>query len=108
MIASYNQVGGSSSIPDTCSGDGWFTITANAAPNLDGCFVDTEEDRPDGSLAYTVTGTTGNAEIVVFSLVADDGDVSLRVCWLMTILSVWFYLVPLDICRVSIQPYVSV
>lgn len=70
-------VGGPTSSSETCSGDGSFTITASAAPHLDGCFEDAGVTTGDGSVFYTVASVTaGNAEVVVFSGENDNGDVS--------------------------------
>lgn len=74
MIASAKQVvaGGPPSVADTCSGDGSFTITANAAPNLDGCFKDTGLSTE----VYTVSGTDTQSEVAVLALETDGGNVS--------------------------------
>lgn len=61
---------------NTCSGDGYFTITANSAPQLNDCFKGTGEP-PDGvSAAYTVSGVVDTPEVTVFSLEDSDGNVS--------------------------------
>lgn len=78
MIASTRQVTVTEppTRSNTCSGDGAFTITANSAPQLDGCFKGTGEP-PDGvSAAYTVSGVVDTPEITVFSLEDTDGNVS--------------------------------
>ena len=72
----------STNVANACRGDGSFTITANANPALDGCYVDTEATSldDDGAVAYTVSGTTTVLEIYVLSSANDDtGDVSPRV-----------------------------
>ena len=69
-------------VANTCTGDGSFTITANAAPALSGCYLDTGVTAADadGTVAYTVSGTTTVTEIYVISIANDDtGDVSPRV-----------------------------
>lgn len=59
-------------VADTCSGDGSFTITANAAPNLDGCFKDTGSSTK----AYTVSSTATQNEVVVFAFETEAVNVS--------------------------------
>lgn len=78
IIASTIQaaVGGPVPTADTCSGEGSFTITADAAPNLDGCFEVTEFSTDDVPATYTVSATTDTAQIVVASVLLDSGDVS--------------------------------
>lgn len=73
-IASANQVfeSGPPSVADTCSGDGSFTITANAAPNLDGCFKETGSSTE----VYTVSGTATQSEVAVLALEDEGGNVS--------------------------------
>lgn len=78
MIAVTNQdsVDGPPLSSDTCGGDGSFTIAANASPNLNGCYVQAEASKNLSSFAYTLSGTTNALEVIVFSVVTDDGDVS--------------------------------
>lgn len=78
VIAPANQpsFGRSPLVSDTCSGDGSFTITASAAPNLDGCYKDTFETLQEGSFVYSRSGGATEPEVGVFSLTTDDGDVS--------------------------------
>ena len=59
---------------NTCPGDGSFTIAANAAPDLNGCYQDTGSTD---AVSYTVSGTLTTSEIVVLSVEFEDtGDVS--------------------------------
>lgn len=81
VSSNTDLIGGPTSILNTCSGDGSFTIEANAAPSMDGCFVYTQEDDgPDGSMAYTVSSTADDEDIIVFLFATDDGDVSVYMC----------------------------
>lgn len=60
----------------TCTGDGSFTISASAASTLDGCFQEADSSGTDTTVAYTVSGTSDDAEIVVTPVESDGGDVS--------------------------------
>lgn len=77
MIAPINQAGSDEAGFDTCPGDGSFTITANAAPELSGCF--TGSTRSDGLFMYTVSGTTTQYEASVITFEDEDGNVSRQV-----------------------------
>ena len=76
VFAPTNQATGGEpqSTANTCPGDKSFTITANAAPELSGCFIGTTD--PDGVFMYTVSGTTTQSKVFVTDLANDDGDVS--------------------------------
>ena len=59
---------------NTCPGDGSFTIAANAAPDLNGCYQDTGSTDV---VSYTVSGTLTSSGIVVRSVEFEEtGDVS--------------------------------
>ena len=59
---------------NTCPEDGSFTIAANAASDLDGCYQDTGNT---GVVSYTVSGMLTSSGIVVSSVKFEaTGDVS--------------------------------
>lgn len=69
-----------------CPEDGSFTITAGAAPELSGCYI--ASTTSDGMVVYTVSGTSGQSEVVVVPLESDDGNVSretLKKCQCITL-----------------------
>lgn len=61
----------------TCAGDGSFSITASAAPDLEGCFDEISSLGTDDTVVYTVSGTSDTAEIVVTPIGSDSGGVSI-------------------------------
>lgn len=68
--------GDDSESANTCAGDGSFTITAKAAPELNGCFVDSVFSGAGGKILYTLSGTMNTTEIFVTAVENDTGDVS--------------------------------
>ena len=78
MIAStkQNSVGRSIPVANTCSGDGSFTITADAAPVLGGCFKDTGVTSESLVETYTVSGTLTQSQVVAIALNIDEDTVS--------------------------------
>lgn len=76
-LAPRNQdTGDDSESANTCAGEGSFTITAKAAPELNGCFADSVISGADEKMFYTLSGTMNTTDIFVTAVENDTGDVS--------------------------------
>lgn len=52
---------------NTCSSGDSFSIVAQSAPELDGCYVNTSFTAPDGQVVYELSGGDGPTHILVAS-----------------------------------------